>query len=349
MISFGNESFDKFLGGGLLNSSLNLFERQGPSSSILDTVWNKSLAATTLSKVDNLIYVNFNTLEELKDEGFIRLLPKPKKVKAEVLYKDLLGKSEVKTIKIAWRYSGRSLSPSDRFTADQVDFGSSLTVANIPSELGILKIINATREHSIRQLFNDLDDCLSELTKLDKTVNIIISDILHPFSPFIDNTSNLLQLLYSLRCLSRTLHKGAILISYDIDMFSNHADVKQHVYNLVDCVVSFYSYETGENKITGYKNTDGTLDYVKAPKINTFGPHFHRELSDWGYRFTKNHKFFIIDELNLPPCLDDEEDSRKVQKKDVAELTQTQQKPLNVVGPLEDFRHVAKDISSIRF
>lgn len=346
MISFGNESFNKFLGGGLLNSSLNLFERQGPSSRILDTVWNMSLAAQTLSTQGNLIYVNFNTSKELRDRELLFHLPMPRKVKADVLYKDLRGKEAVKTIKIAWRYSGRSLSPSDGYLFDQIDFGAHLRTE--PDELGLFKIINVAKDHSIGQLINDLDQCLSELSKHDEAVNIIISDILHPFSPIIDDTSNLLQHLYSLRCLSRTIQKGAILISYDTDMFLDHANVKQHVYNIVDSVVSFYSYETGENKITGYKNTDGTVDYVKVPKINTFGHHFQRELSDWGYRFTRNHKFLVIDELNLPPCLDDEEDSGNILKKDAVELTQTQHKPLEQVGPLEDFRHVAKDILSKR-
>lgn len=338
MISFGNESFDKFLGGGLLNSSLNLFERLGPSSRILETVWNNSLAASTLFAKNNLIYINFNTSKQVTEKEFITSLPLPRKVKAEVLYKDLHGKTAIRTIKIAWRYTGRSLSPSDNFSTDQIDFGVSLCRISKPEDLGKLSIINITKEHSIEQLFNSLQEYLSEG---DQPVNIIINDLLHPFSPLVDNTSSLLQLAYSLRCLSRTIRNGAILVGYDTDMFPDHAFVKQHLYNLADCVLSFYSYETGENKITGYKNTDGTVNYIKVPKINTFGPHFQQELSDWGYRFTKNHKYFVIDELNLPPCLNDEEDI-KVRKKEATELTQSQHKPLDQASPLEDLRHVAK-------
>lgn len=349
LISLGNETFDQFLGGGFLNTSLNLFERQGPSSKLLDAVWNKSFASSTLQSKNNLILVNFNTSDDIQDGQYLSTLPVSRKVKTELLYKDVRGKSATAKIKIAWRYSSRNcLSPADKMAqTNQVDFGLHLNKEINSDELGIVKIINIKHEnYSLKTLLIQLEKEVSDL-KCDqiqaKSINIIIKDLLHPLSPVVDKTSHLMELLFMLRCFARTLGRGAILVTYDTDMCLNHFTIKQNLYNMADCVVSFFSYETGQNVLLGYKHTDGTLDYVKVPKINSFGLHFQRELSDWGYRFTRNHRFFVVDELNLPPCHDDEDDGGGVRKQITSEVTDIDYKGkrLEQVGPLEEFREVA--------
>lgn len=350
LFSTGNETFDKFLGGGLLNTSLNLFERQGPSSRILDSVWNKSLASSTLVSKNNVIQVNFNTLNDINPDQLLSSLPIMRKVTSKLLYKDVQGKSASTQIKIAWRYSSRNSSPSDSIMrTQQVDFGVCLSreVSN-PDDLGLIRTININENFSLSKFFNQLETEVHDLKKQNKAVNIIITDILNPFSPIIDEPEQLCKFMYALRCFARDrLLKGVILISYDTDQLLNHSKMKQQLYNIADCVLSFYSYETGQNKITGYKNIDGTLEYLKVPKINSFGYHFQRELSDYGYRFTRNHRFFVVDELSLPP-LHDDEDEEQVKKKNACEVVHVdfRQKPLEQVGPLEDFREVAGRVLS---
>lgn len=350
MISTGNETLDKFLGGGLLNSTLNIFERQGPSSKLLDAIINKSMASTTLDAKKNLIFVNFNVLDEPTVNQLLSSLPVCRKVKTEILYKDIRGKSATAQIKIAWRYTNRNASPSDSvMRTDQVDFGLSLAKEKEQSDLGELRIINVEEPFSTERFFKELDKQLTDLKKGGNTVNIIISDLLHPFSPLNGCDNTFCKFIYALRCFSRQLDKGAIQIVYDISMLPRHSQIRQCIYNLADCVVTFYSYETDENKITGYKNIDGTLEYIKVPKINSFGLHFQRELSDWGYRLTRNHRFFVVDELSLPPCHDDEDDdqTRKPRTTNVARIDNEQQS-LKQVGPLEDFREVAENVLAKR-
>lgn len=350
LISFGNQTFDKFLGGGLLNSSLNIFERENPSSRVLDAVWNKSLASKTLSSKNNLIIVNFNPPNELDNERFLSTLPASRRVNSEILYKDIRGKSQLAKIKIAWRYTNKNSSPADVcLKYDQIDFGLSLVKECKPDDLGKLKIISVKvpEEFKLSELLVELEDQINQFKSSNKSVNIIVKDLFHPFSPFTNEPQEAIKFLYSLRYLSRTLTKGAILITYDTDMISNYDVLKQKIYNVADCVVNFFSYETGQNKISGYKNIDGTLDYVKVPKINSFGLHFQQELSDWGYRFTKNHKFFVVDELSLPPCGDDEQEANNKQRKQNAtEVTNIEhaRRPLERVGPLEEFREIAGDV-----
>lgn len=355
LISTGNDTFDKFLGGGFLNLSLNLFEHQGPSSRILDPVWNKSLAASTLASKNNLIYINFNSLRNVDTKQYLQSLPQPRKVKSETMYKDIRGKSSTATIKIAWRYSSRSSSPSDNMLKmNQIDFGMSLEKETLAENLGQFKVINVrdilTDNFSMRSFFNVLNEEYSRLKVGDNFVNIIISDILHIFSPLIDNFQLLSEFFFALRCFTRQMSKGVLLVSYDVDLYRNHPYTKQLIYNIADCVVSCYSYETGEAKIVGYKNFDGTMEYLKVPKINSFGLHFQRELSDWGYRFTRNHRFFVIDELSLPPCHDDEHEDRG-KKLTASALTNIEHRkePLEQVGPLEDFRKLAEDVLKKEF
>lgn len=346
LISTGNDTLDKFLGGGLLNSSLNLFERQGPSSRLLDSVWNKSLTASTLAAKNNLMYINFNTQIEVDTEQLLHSLPLPRKVKSEMMYKDIRGKSSAAPIKIAWRYTSRSSSPSDNvLRMNQIDFGMSLTKETTSDDLGQVKVVNIKDDFTMKGFFNVLDEEHSKLKSKETCLNIIISDLLHPFSPLVDNSRMLCEFLFALRCFTRHINKGALLVSYDIDLCENHSHIKQHLYNIADCVVSCYSYETGEGKSIGYKNIDGTLDYLKVPKINSFGFHFQRDLSDWGYRLTKNHRYLVVDELSLPPCHDDEHDDRG-KKLTASALTNIEHKkePLEQVGPLEDFRKVAEDV-----
>lgn len=350
LISFGNQTFDNFLGGGLLNSSLNIFERQGPSSRVLESVWNKSFASRTLSSKYNLIIVNFNPANDIDSERFISTLPSPRRVNSEVLYKDIRAKSQLAKIKIAWRYTNKNSSPSNSTqTCNQIDFGLSLGKESRSDELGRYKIINvpSTENFNLPEFLIELERNINELKEGNKTVNILIKDLFQPFSPLDDKPVISIKFLYSLRCLSRSLVKGAILITYDSDLIPNYDRIRQQIYNIADCLVNFASYETGQNKISGYKNIDGTLDYVKVPKINSFGLHFQQELSDWGYRFTKNHKFFVVDELSLPPCGDDDQDpNNKQRKQNATDITNIEhsQKPLERVGPLEEFREIAGDV-----
>lgn len=346
LISIGNETFDKFLGGGFVNSSLNIFERQGPPSRILDSIWNKSFAAATLTKKDALVYVNCNTSLEVDEKTFLASLPSFRKVKSELMYKDVRGKSASTKIKIAWRYSNRGLSsPSDSVARmNQIDFGLSFVKDGESEETGRVHVINVKENESLNQILAKLEQGVSDLKQTHPKVNIIIKDLLHPFSPIIDDTRRFLNFIYTLRCFSRGLDKGAILVSYDRDLCNDHFDIQQQLYNLADCVVSFYSYETGENRLTGYKDIDGTLSYVKVPKINSFGFHFQQDLSDWSYRLTKNHRFFVIDELSLPPCDDDEEEGKGRQTATKLANIENVRRPLEQVGPLEEFREVAKDV-----
>lgn len=341
-ISTGNETLDKFLGKGFLSSSLNLFERQGPSSRILDSVWYKSIAASTLNKGGSVIYVNFNTLESRDSAKILASLPMTRKVKSESLYKDIRGKSGATQIKIAWRYSSRSSSPSDSMLkTDQVDFGLSLEkeVESIPFDK--IRIINMEPFFDLRTFLTDLEHIINDRGNKNPIV-ILVEDLLHPFSSLVEQSHIFPTLMCLLRSLARTrLPHGMIFISYDIDLFSNHELIKHQIYNMADCVVSFFSYETGQNALTGYKNIDGTLDYIKVPKINSFGFHFQRELSDWGYRFTRNLRFFVIDELSLPPC---EDEGDGLVKKQAADLAKLERKPVKQVGPLEEFKGVAESL-----
>lgn len=342
-VSFGNDTLDKFLGGGLLNGSLNIFERQGPSSKPLSDVWTKSLSASTIASEDSLIIVNFSHWKPMDRAKFLSELPQPRKVNSEILYKDVRGKSQISKIKIAWRYSSRNSSPSDdNLKTNQIDFGLPLT----PNDDFDLRFIDVSGNFNISEFLNNLDSTVNDLKQKNKPINIIIIDMLHPLSPLIDKTQQLLKLTYAFRVIARSLSRGAILLSYDIDTCPDHDKIKQHLYHFADSVVSFYSYETGQNKLAGYKNFDGTLDYVKVPKINSFGLHFQQELSDWGYRFTRNHRFFVVDELSLPPCQDDEDDPSKPKKRNATDITKIEPNsgPLEHVGPLEDFREIAGDV-----
>lgn len=349
LISTGNETFDKFLGGGLLNTSLNLFERQGPSSRILDHVLNKSIAAATLSAKDNLIVVNFNTAVPLRTDKFLESLPVFRKVKSEILYKDVRRRAAQAKIKIAWRYSNRTHSPSDAAArSSQVDFGLSLAKDTGSSELGECLIVNVDYSNfTLADFLTNLESAINDMKSKGKIINVIIKDILHPLSPILDDAQQMLKLMYAMRYLSRKLEKGSILISYDCDMLLHYNDLESNLHHIADCVVSFYSYPTGENRACGYKDTDGTLKYVKVPKINSFGFHFQQDISDWGYRLTRNHRFFVVDELSLPPC-DDDEGEQKIKKRDVSDVTDFHGdvSPLKQVGPLEDFRDVAKEVFS---
>lgn len=352
LISTGNETFDRFLGGGLLNASLNLFERQGPSSRPLDHVCNKSLAAATLSAKCNLIVVNFNSSKPLTTDEFLESLPATRKVRSEILYKDIRSRTAHAKIKIAWRYSNRTQSPSDSTArTSQVDFGLSLLTKDSDSgELGGCSILNVDEsDFTLAGLLTRLEATITSLKSSGGIINIIIKDILHPFSPVLDDAQQMIKLFYALRCIARRIEKGCILISYDRNMFLNYTDLKLSLYNIADCVVSFYSYETDENISRGYKDADGTLEYVKVPKINSFGFHFQQDLSDWGYRLTRNHRFFVVEELSLPPC-DDDDDEEKKKKKDVLDVTDIHTKitPLRQVGPLEDFREVAQEVFTKR-
>jgi hypothetical protein len=134
------------------------------------------------------------------------------------------------------------------------------------------------------------------------------------------------------------------LVNYDSSLCENHFNIEQSLYNLADCVVSFNSYETDENKVTGYKDIDGTINYIKVPKISSFGFHFQQDLADWGYRLTKNLKYFVVDELSLPPCEDDNEEGKGKQCASNLARIEVPSHSLEQVGPLEEFRDVAKDV-----
>lgn len=343
-ISTGNESLDKFLGKGFLNSSLNLFEREGPSSRILDSVWYKSLASSTISKGGYVIYINFNTIDQTDPQMILSSLPMPRKVKSESLYKDIRGKSGATQIKIAWRYSSRSSSPSDSMLkSDQVDFGLSLERETKEVLIDRIQVINVNATFSPDSLIASIEAALENTKGKEVTTSILVKDIIHPLSPLSGRPQKLIEFMYLLRSYARArLAKGMFFVSYDLDLFADHGNHRSQLHNVADCVVSFFSYETGQNILTGYKNIDGTLDYIKVPKINSFGFHFQRELSDWGYRFTKNLRFFVIDELSLPPCDNDGDDIVKEQyASDVAKLERT---PVRQVGPLEDFKGVAESL-----
>lgn len=265
-----------------------------------------------------------------------------------MLYKDIRAKSVPTKIKIAWRYSEPEVSsPSDGVARmEQIDFGTPLLNEHTAENLGKVEIMNVHDGDSPAQILSQLNQKVIDLKKSFSTVNIVTESIMHPFSPLVDNV-NLCNFVFGLRCLSRILDKGAILISYDCDMIENYNEIQQRLYNLADCVVSFYSYETGENKLTGYKDIDGTLNYVKVPKIASYGFHFQRDISDWGYRLTKNQRFFMIDELSLPPC-DDDDEARGQQTATGLTNIESVRRPLEQVTPLEEFREVAEKVLSKR-
>uniref|UniRef100_A0A6G1S4S0 Elongator complex protein 4 n=1 Tax=Aceria tosichella TaxID=561515 RepID=A0A6G1S4S0_9ACAR len=347
LLPSGNETLDKFLGGGLPHSSLNIFERSGPSSGILDTIIGNSFASTTLSAKGSVIFVNFNTSVEVHDHVLLTTLPAPRKVKSELLYRDIREKSALAKIKIAWRYSQQATSsPSDGVTRmDQIDFGVALTKSAEPDELGKLCVINVSEDDTVASITDRMSKSILEQKKTHSIITVIIKDLFHPFSPIASNNQGqFLKFFYILRCLSRTLDKGCILVNYDSSLCENHFNFEQSLYNLADSVVSFYSYETDENQLTGYKDIDGTITYVKVPKIGSFGFHFQQHLADWGYRLTKNLKYFVVDELSLPPCDDDNEEGKGKQCASNLARIENPSRPLEQVGPLEEFRDVAKDV-----
>jgi archaellum biogenesis ATPase FlaH len=346
LLSSGNETFDKFLGGGLLHSSLNIFERSGPSSNILETIINSSFASASLSSKGSVIYVNFDTSKEINEDILLTTLPALRKVRSDLLYRDIREKSAVAKIKIAWRYSQQNTSsPSDGISRmDQVDFGVALSKSVEINELGKLSVLNVRENESVSNITNRLAKAISDQKK-NSAVTVIINSLTHPFSPMTDQSKKeLLKFIYILRCLSRTIEKGCILINYDSSICEHCFNFEQGLYNLADCVVSFYSYETDENKLTGYKDIDGTINYIKVPKISSFGFHFQQNLADWGYRLTRNLRYFVVDELSLPPCDDDNEEGKGKQCASNLARIDNPSKPLEQVSPLEEFRDVAQDV-----
>lgn len=311
LISTGNETIDKFLGGGLLFSSLNILELGTALSRDLDKVLNYSLASSTLTLKNSLIYVNFNPLLDLSSERLIRDLPTPKKVKTELLYKDIREKAGKDTIKIAWRYAKRSSSPPrDKEFIDQIDFKSSLSYIDRKS-FGEMSVINVKDDFTSSEFFRALEKETARLKQSSNSVNIVIADLLNPFSPLLNKMQQFFQFLYGLRCYARTLGSGAILISYNTNMISDYDRVQEQIYSIGDCVISFDALEEQEMKLSGYKNDHGFVRFIKVPKFCSFGLHFQRELSDWGYRITKGTNYFVIDELCLPPLDDSEHDEER--------------------------------------
>lgn len=345
-ISTGNDTFDTFFGGGLLNSTLNIFERQGLASRPLETIVEKSISASTLANKCDLIYVNFNSELDIKEDLFLESLPLPKKVKPELLYKDVRPKSASAMIKIAWRYTAQGSSPSTgSFKENQNDFGLCLS-KHTDIELTNLHIINIKNEtFSFKTLIDQLASMTSNLAN-SKSVNIILANLLHPFSPIYGDPQKLLFLLYAMRAFARTIERGMVMTVYDTEMCQNHSSIKNLIYNTADAVVSFYTFADSQSRLLGYKDTDGTVDYIKVPKLNTFSHHFQRELSDWGYRTTKNNKYFVIDKLSLPPCDSGaQEDRTTIEKKDGTELLGVHKHEiLEEVGPLEEFKDFVGDV-----
>lgn len=345
MISFSNETFERFLGGGLLYGTLNLFERKGPGSLILDDVIFKSLISATLTSTGGaVIYANFNNLKPIDKATLITQLPTPKKVNPQILYKDIRGRRHLQRIKIAWRYATMNQTPSNLDpSTDQIDFGNSLDKPD-DSRLIVINLSNYTPS----SFLTTLNEAVEKLKKINvKSIRIIIQDVLHPFSP-LGRVQQFIKLLYLLRALSRSLPKGVVIVNLDTDLCYKYEIHRNHIYNMADGVATFFSYETGQNVVTGYKNFDGTMDYPKVPKINSYGFHFQRELSDWGYRFTKNQRYFVVDELSLPPSKGDD---RKTEPKKTAAIEVTGiglNRPLEQVTPLEDFKEVAGDVLAKR-
>lgn len=343
LITSGNDTFDRFLGGGFVNQSVNLFERKGPSSTLLDTIWYKSQAAATVASKSGLIYVNFNSIYEIPEENLIASLPQARKVKAEMMFKDIRGKTPAEKIKIAWRYTNINANPSDiLMRMNQLDFGISMSRDWDSSLIGRVKVLNIKQhQFNMKLFFKTLEREVANVKGADGKVSIIIADLLTPFSEMIDDSHLLLRFVYGLRCFARNLETGIILLGIDVNMCLDHARIKNQLYNFCDSVISFYSYETGQNRLIGYKNSDGTLEFKKVPKINSFNSHFQREVSDWGYRITKNHRFFVVDELDLPPAGND--DGHDKDRRIASELAALEPKasPLEQVGPLEDFKDIA--------
>lgn len=302
LISTGNQTFDTFLGGGLLNSSLNIFERKGSASRALESIIEKSISATTLANKNDLIIINFNTESDYRDNIFLESLPFPKKVRSDLLYKDVRPKSS-SAMKIAWRYTAQASSPStSALRENQIDFGTCLSKQDV--ELGNLIIINIKKEtFSYKTLIDQLVDGV----KSSETVNIILLNLLHPFSPIYGDSQKLVSLLYIMRAFARTIERGSIVTSYDIEMCQNHVSLKSQIYNMADSVISFFTFSDNQCRLLGYKDIDGTVDYIKVPKINTLSYHLQRQLTDWGHRITKNNKYFVIHKLSLPPCGTDEQ------------------------------------------
>lgn len=349
LVSSGNETFDTFLGGGFLHTSLNLIERQGIYSRILDLILNNSFATSTLTSKNNLLFVNFNASREWTERQVINKLPQQRKIKTEILYDDVYKQSSSAKIKIAWRYTSRdTVFPDKSSESYQIDFRLGLNALN-KDNIGEIAVINAEHEDAFtfKSFFEKLDTTVERLRKPHNYVNIIIKDLLHPFSPLVDKPKELMRLFLLLRCFSRRMDRGAILVVYDVDMFSEHEKLKNKLYNLADSVVSFFSYQNGQNVASGYPDSDGMLEYIKVPKIKSFGLHFQREVSDWGYRITKNYRFLVIDELSLPPCPDnDEANKAQVKKRIITDEIDIFDKGNNLqqVSPLEDFREVAKNV-----
>lgn len=355
LVTSGNGTLDKFLGGGFPLNTVNLFERHGPSSKVLDPIINKSVASATLTNQDSLIFVNFNTAIKFEEEDFLLSLPATRQVKLDALNKDIRGSSNTK-IEIAWRYSQRGISsPSDvvRKTS-QVDFGLSWNKMN-PDKKASVQLLNVSPDDYVEDIFSGIDKSLALLRASNPSNNIVVilKDLLHPLSPMVDNNANLLRFLYHLKCLTRSTDNCVVILTYDIAMCNNHNEIKNHIYNLADSVVSFYSYETDENNLTGYKDINGTSTYFKVPKINSYGFHFQRDLSDWGYRLTKNNRYFVLDELSLPPCHDDDDSIKQkagpgCRPRAPPEMLKIENTPpkLGRSNPLDEFRGVAKDILS---
>lgn len=341
-ISSGNSLLDKLLGGGFVNGSLNVFERQGHSSKNLDHVWNKSLAASTLATGNNLIFVNFQA-QNYTQEQLISSLPTPRKVKPQTLFKDIQTKSPSTRIKIAWRYSDRGVSPSDDLRLDQVDFGLKLSKECDPDILGQCRIVTAKAD--LAETITDIRNAIQELKPNSKTTNLIINDAFHPFSTLRNDCDTALT-FQVFRAVARSLGGGVVLMSYDKDCVPRYNIRKPFIYNAADCVLSFYSYETDQNRILGYKDTDGTIEYVKVPKINSFGQQCQRSLSDYGYRFTRDNRYFVVDELSLPPCEDDTPEilAKKKQQADQVAQVDRGRKLVRQVDPLEEFKDVAQNV-----
>lgn len=298
LISTCNDSLNTLLGGGFVASTLNIFERSGTQSQRLDSIITKTISASTLVKQRDLVYVNFNDLLPVTSDHLIASFPLPVKVKTEVLNKDVRPDTRKEQIKIAWRYSNNNILFRDE-RQDQLDFGHSLKHHH--ESLGKIIVVNLDKIFTNGDMRTFLE--ILEAVKTSDCIDFVMADITHPHSVLDGHHELFLTILYALRAFARTLKQGAVFMCINTDSIDDYNFKQDQIYNLADSVVHLSSLSEEESILIGCVHSEGLVEYRKVPKLYSNSYHFKRPLSDWAYRTTSNNKYFLIDQLSLPPML----------------------------------------------
>lgn len=300
-----NGTLDNMLGGGLLYSTLNIFELRGPTTRRLDDILERTVTSATITNGDNVIFINFNGLKDISERDFYSFLPVPRMARCSDVYRQPLKDLKSSRIKIAWRYApseGNMDSPGQQTQViPQLDFGT--CIANeLSKPEGIVRVVDIA-SGCLADCFTPVNSAIDELKQRSRnaSITIILHNLFHPLNPLFGDSKLVIGLLYSFRALARSIGKCTVVGFYDVGNARDYDSLKHHIHDTADCVVSFNGFESGESETNGYNGLDGIVHYIKAAKINTNHLPFPRYTCEFGYRLVEGNRYLMIDELTLGP------------------------------------------------